>query len=256
VSPAHYGAHGTRSDRTVPLCHRPTPSSARCPASGCRGWTSVCPMAASRHELASLDGLGFCVVRLSVSPEGWTMTSRPGTLRRCLGLSIRMLARDQFRAGSVMAGGQGGRLGLGVPETDGSAGARSTPAASRSLESSPKGGMEARRSSKSLSCTTGQPAVQQHVTYRRRGAGLRFWALPAGARISRVSRRVLLAKSRSAAPVRCCCRAYVDWSSGNVAGIRSVSFLARVRPRAAWARVPCWWLRSSTAEPDRDPPRP
>jgi len=157
------------------------------------------------------------------------MTSRPGTLRRCLGLSIRMLARDQFRAGSVMAGGQGGRLGLGVPETDGSAGARSTPAASRSLESSPKGGMEARRSSKSLSCTTGQPAVQQHVTYRRRSAGLRF-GCRRGRRISRVSRRVLLAKSRSAAPVRCCCRAYVDWSSGNVAGIRSVSFLARVRP--------------------------
>jgi hypothetical protein len=133
----------------VPLCHRPTPSSARCPASGCRGWTSVCPMAASRHELASLmDGLGFCVVRLRVSPEGWTMTSRPGTLRRCLGSSMRMLARDQFPAGGVMAGGQGGRLGLSVPETDGSAGARSTPAASRPLESSPKGGMEARRSSK------------------------------------------------------------------------------------------------------------
>src|SRR5215208_5068780 len=32
-----------------------------------------------------MDGLGFCVVRLRVSPEGWTMTSRPGTLRRCLG---------------------------------------------------------------------------------------------------------------------------------------------------------------------------
>ena len=162
---------------------------------------------------------------------------------------------DQFPAGGVMAGDQGGRLGLGVPETDGSAGARSTPAASRSLESSPKGGMEARRSSKSLSCTTGQPAVQQHVTYRRRSAGLRF-GCRRGRRISRVSRRVLLAKSRSAAPVGCCCRGYVDWSSGDVAGIRSVSFLARVRPRAAWTRVPCWWLRPSTAEPDRDPPRP
>jgi hypothetical protein len=47
-------------------------------------------MAASRHELASLmDGLGFCVVRQTVSPEGWTMTSLPGTLRRCLGSSIR-----------------------------------------------------------------------------------------------------------------------------------------------------------------------
>jgi hypothetical protein len=47
---------------------------------------------------------------------------------------------------------------------------------------------------------------------------------PGPGAISRVSRRVLLAKSRSAAPVGRCCRPYVDWLSGNVAGIRSVSF--------------------------------
>ena len=51
-----------------PLCHRPTPSSARQPASGRHGrgrWTpGFAPMAAGRYELASQsDGLGFRGVR-------------------------------------------------------------------------------------------------------------------------------------------------------------------------------------------------
>jgi hypothetical protein len=54
-----------------------------------------------------------------------------------------MLVRDQFPAGGIQGWRSGWSSRPGRSETDGSAGARSTLAASRSLESNPKGGMEA-----------------------------------------------------------------------------------------------------------------
>ena len=63
VSPAVMGLIAPGRTGPRPLCHRPTPSSARQPASGWCGrrrWTPGPPIEASRHELASQsDGLGF-----------------------------------------------------------------------------------------------------------------------------------------------------------------------------------------------------
>ena len=63
VSPAVMGLIAPGRTGPRPLCHRPTPSSARQPASGWCGrrrWTPGPPIEASRHELASQsDGLGL-----------------------------------------------------------------------------------------------------------------------------------------------------------------------------------------------------